>query len=88
MYCMEMVDATGILTVPGSGFGQKEDTYHYRMTNLVTPTSDLVETLENLKKFNAEFHAKFEWRKISEQQYPLDIPAQYLNEWLKGQIKI
>ena len=56
MYCMEMVDATGILTVPGSGFGQKEDTYHYRMTNLVTPTSDLVETLENLKKFNKEFH--------------------------------
>ena len=49
LYCMEMVDETGILTVPGSGFGQKEGTYHFRMTNLVTPTSDLVETLENLK---------------------------------------
>ena len=60
MYCMEMVDATGIMTVPGSGFGQKEDTYHYRMTNLVTPTGDLVETLEHLKKFNTDFHNKYD----------------------------
>merc|ERR1712086_432494 len=59
MYCMDMVNSTGILTVPGSGFGQKEGTYHYRMTNLVTPTSDLVETLENLKVFNTAFHEKY-----------------------------
>jgi len=56
---MDMVDSTGILTVPGSGFGQKEGTYHYRITNLVTPTGDLVETLENLKKFNTAFHEKY-----------------------------
>lgn len=59
LYCMEMVDSTGILTVPGSGFGQKEGTYHFRLTNLVTPTEDLVETLENLKKFNTAFHEKY-----------------------------
>lgn len=60
MYCMDMVDNTGIMTVPGSGFGQKENTWHYRMTNLVTPTEDLVLTLENLKKFNENFHNKYD----------------------------
>lgn len=45
MYCMDMVEQTGILTVPGSGFGQREGSYHYRMTNLVTPTENLETTL-------------------------------------------
>ena len=59
MYCMEMVNETGIMTVPGSGFGQKEGEYHYRITNLVSPTKELENTLANLKKFNTEFHNKF-----------------------------
>lgn len=29
-YCMEMLEATGICTVPGSGFGQEAGTYHFR----------------------------------------------------------
>ena len=41
IYCMEMVDKTGIMTVPGSGFGQEPDTYHFRISNLVTPTSHM-----------------------------------------------
>jgi len=59
MYCLDMVNQTGIMTVPGSGFGQAEGTYHFRMTNLVSPTSDMVTTLEGLRKFNEEFHAKY-----------------------------
>ena len=54
---MEMVNKTGIMTVPGSGFGQQEDTYHFRITNLVNPTSHMEQVLENLKSFNNEFHA-------------------------------
>ena len=57
IYCMEMVNKTGIMTVPGSGFGQSPGTYHFRITNLVNPTSHMQEVLENLKKFNNEFHA-------------------------------
>ena len=49
---MEMVDKTGIMTVPGSGFGQADGTYHFRITNLVSPTSHMEAVLENLKKFN------------------------------------
>ena len=41
IYCMEMVNKTGIMTVPGSGFGQQEGTYHFRITNLVNPTSHM-----------------------------------------------
>ena len=59
MYCMEMVNETGIMTVPGSGFGQKDNTNHYRVTNLVTPTSDLKETLTALETFNNKFHDRF-----------------------------
>jgi aspartate/methionine/tyrosine aminotransferase len=52
MYCLDMVNETGIMTVPGSGFGQKQDSFHYRITNLVTPTGDLQTTLDRLKIFN------------------------------------
>lgn len=59
MYCLDMVNETGIMTVPGSGFGQKEGTYHYRITNLVNPTEELASTLEKLKVFNHDWHNKY-----------------------------
>ena len=54
---MEMVNKTGIMTVPGSGFGQEDGTYHFRITNLVNPTSHMEQVLDRLKTFNDEFHA-------------------------------
>jgi alanine transaminase len=59
MYCMDMVNETGIMTVPGSGFGQRDDTFHYRITNLVTPTEDLETTIETLKDFNERWHNRY-----------------------------
>ncbi len=59
LYCLKMVEETGIMTVPGSGFGQKKDTYHFRITNLVTPTERMAETLQTLKEFNERFVAKY-----------------------------
>lgn len=58
LYCLEMVNKTGIMTVPGSGFGQRDGTYHFRITNLVTPTKNMEEVLDRLRKFNSDFHAK------------------------------
>jgi alanine transaminase len=52
---MDMVEKTGIMTVPGSGFGQMPGTYHFRITNLVTPNEKMAEVLERLKKFNDEW---------------------------------
>jgi alanine transaminase len=58
LYCMDMVNETGIITIPGSGFKQKEGTYHFRITNLVTPYEKMERTMEALDKFNTRWHAK------------------------------
>lgn len=52
-YCLKLVEATGILTVPGSGFGQKEGTFHLRTT--ILPSDDRIDKL--VADFS-EFHAK------------------------------
>lgn len=57
-YCMDMVEETGIMTVPGSGFGQAPGTYHFRITNLVTPTSRMQEVLGKLVEFNRKWQAR------------------------------
>ncbi len=59
MYCMEMVNKTGIMTVPGSGFGQKRGTNHFRITNLISPTEKMKETLMLLKQFNKDFRQQY-----------------------------
>ncbi|XP_071348252.1 alanine aminotransferase 2-like isoform X2 [Trachinotus anak] len=53
-YCMKMLEETGICLVPGSGFGQKDGTYHFRMT-ILPPTNKLQILLNKVK----EFHQKF-----------------------------
>uniref|UniRef100_A0A8D3DGS0 alanine transaminase n=1 Tax=Scophthalmus maximus TaxID=52904 RepID=A0A8D3DGS0_SCOMX len=53
-YCMKMLEETGICLVPGSGFGQKDGTYHFRMT--ILPLKDKLQILLNKVK---EFHLKF-----------------------------
>jgi len=35
MYCYQLLEETGICVVPGSGFGQKEGTYHFRSVLVV-----------------------------------------------------
>lgn len=60
MYCMDLLKETGIMTVPGSGFGQKEGTHHLRLTNLVCPTEEMEKTMEKFAEFNNAFHAKYQ----------------------------
>lgn len=57
-YCFELLDATGICVVPGSGFGQEEGTFHLRTTFL--PQEDKIgEVVERMDKFHAEFMKKW-----------------------------
>ncbi|KAK7042145.1 alanine aminotransferase [Favolaschia claudopus] len=51
-YALGMLDETGICVVPGSGFGQKEGEWHYRLTCLCPGVEEYVGKLER-------FHAKF-----------------------------
>ena len=56
---MELLESTGVMVVPGSGFGQMEGTYHFRITDLMTPTERMGEALETLKEFNEKFHERW-----------------------------
>ena len=48
-FCYELLERYGICVVPGSGFGQKEGTYHFRMT-ILPSYEDLEYFLKSLDK--------------------------------------
>ncbi|PPQ83393.1 hypothetical protein CVT25_003840 [Psilocybe cyanescens] len=52
LYALALLDETGICVVPGSGFGQKEGEWHYRLTCLCPGVDDYVGKLES-------FHLKW-----------------------------
>ena len=54
-YCLRLLDATGICIVPGSGFGQKEGTLHFRTTFLAPGTEWVGRITDFHKKFMDEY---------------------------------
>ncbi|KAH7298615.1 hypothetical protein KP509_25G051100 [Ceratopteris richardii] len=58
-YCLKLLEATGISTVPGSGFGQKEGTFHVR-TTILPSEDDIPEVMRMFKTFNEDFMAQYE----------------------------
>lgn len=54
LYCLRLLEETGICIVPGSGFGQKEGTYHFRMT-ILPSTEKLKLLLEKVQSFHIRF---------------------------------
>jgi len=59
LYCLELLDAEGLCCVPGSGFRQKDGTWHLRTT--ILPGEDIFDSV--IQKF-ARFHNSFlrRWR--------------------------
>ena len=55
-YCLALLDATGVVVVPGSGFGQEGGTWHFRST-ILPPEEDVDEFLAALRGFHAAFMA-------------------------------
>ncbi|ULU10453.1 hypothetical protein L3Y34_014621 [Caenorhabditis briggsae] len=53
-YALELLESTGICIVPGSGFGQKDGTYHFRTTILPQP-----ELFKDMLARFTDFHTKF-----------------------------
>jgi aspartate/methionine/tyrosine aminotransferase len=53
-YCMQALENTGLVVVPGSGFRQVEGTFHFRTTFL--PTLD---KMQRAMKSFAAFHNDF-----------------------------
>lgn len=57
-FCLRLLEETGICVVPGSGFGQREGTFHFRMT-ILPPTEKLKVLLEKLSSFYTKFVQEF-----------------------------
>ncbi|KAJ2783081.1 alanine transaminase [Coemansia javaensis] len=58
LYCMRMLEATGISVVPGSGFGQVPGTFHFRSTFL--PPEELFDDfIAGFKGFHLDFISRY-----------------------------
>lgn len=58
LYCNELLEATGIVVVPGSGFGQKLGTLHFR-TTFLPPEEDIADVVRRLGAFHDAFLDKY-----------------------------
>ncbi|KAI9204985.1 pyridoxal phosphate-dependent transferase [Polychytrium aggregatum] len=58
LYCMEMLNATGVCMVPGSGFCQREGTWHFRSTFL-PPENQLDSFIDSVAHFHNSFVKKY-----------------------------
>lgn len=57
-YALQMLEATGIVMVPGSGFGQKDGTWHFR-TTFLPPEDEMDGVIERLSTFHRGFMARY-----------------------------
>ncbi|KAH8362085.1 hypothetical protein KR200_002216, partial [Drosophila serrata] len=57
-YAFELLETSGICIVPGSGFGQKPGTYHFRST-ILPQTDKLKLMMEKFRVFHTEFMKKY-----------------------------
>lgn len=51
-YCIKMLESTGIVCVPGSGFKQEPGTFHFRIT-ILPQLNDLIKGMKAFKEFHA-----------------------------------
>ncbi|KAI8477320.1 MAG: alanine aminotransferase 2 [Monoraphidium minutum] len=58
LYCLELLEQTGIVVVPGSGFGQAEGSLHFR-TTFLPPEEDIQGVVTHLGVFHAAFLKKY-----------------------------
>lgn len=58
MYAMEFLENYGVCVVPGSGFGQKDGTYHFR-TTILPPPEIFEDMMSRFKKFHSEFMKRY-----------------------------
>jgi alanine transaminase len=53
-YCMSLLEETGICVIPGSGFGQRPGTLHFR-TTFLPPRDEIEEMVKKLKAFHERY---------------------------------
>ena len=58
LYCVQLLENTGICVVPGNGFGQKDGTYHFR-TTFLPPEDQIEKVIERISVFHRQFLEKY-----------------------------
>ncbi len=58
MYCMKLLEETGVVLVPGSGFGQVDGTFHFRIT-ILPPEDQIDAVVSSIARFHNAFLAKY-----------------------------
>jgi aspartate/methionine/tyrosine aminotransferase len=58
-YCMSLLEETGICVVPGSGFGQRPGTLHFR-TTFLPPQDEIEAMVKKLKTFHEKYVRELE----------------------------
>ncbi|XP_076041591.1 alanine aminotransferase 1 isoform X2 [Oratosquilla oratoria] len=58
-YAFDLLNSTGVCIIPGSGFGQRPNTYHFRTTILPQPDK-LKAMLEKFRNFHTQFLEKYQ----------------------------
>lgn len=57
-YAIQLLEKTGLCVVPGNGFGQRDGTFHFRLT--ILPSIDTLKPLfEHFKAFHQDFMEKY-----------------------------
>ena len=57
-YALRLLEGTGLVTVPGSGFGQKNGTWHFR-TTFLPAEKQIDNVVQKLAGFHESFLAKY-----------------------------
>lgn len=57
-YCLALLEATGLVTVPGSGFGQRENEWHLRST-ILPKEAQLNDVMERFASFHKSFMKRY-----------------------------
>ncbi|GBF98865.1 hypothetical protein Rsub_11469 [Raphidocelis subcapitata] len=57
-YCLRLLEASGIVTVPGCGFGQEEGTFHLR-TTILPREADMAAFVAKFEAFHTAFMEEF-----------------------------
>mmetsp|Transcript_7404 Transcript_7404/g.10258 ORF Transcript_7404/g.10258 Transcript_7404/m.10258 type:complete len:228 (+) Transcript_7404:3-686(+) len=57
-YAISLLDAAGVVVVPGSGFGQKDGTWHFR-TTFLPPENQIENVLGKVAAFHSDFMNKW-----------------------------
>ncbi|XP_026734189.1 alanine aminotransferase 1-like [Trichoplusia ni] len=57
-YCLRLLEETGVCVIPGTGFGQRAGTFHFR-TTILHPRDEFQHMMDCFRRFHLDFLEKY-----------------------------